>query len=61
MNVTKRLHEMGLTIFLVEQNVHMATQLADYGYVIEQGRIVYEGTKEELLSSERIKKAYLGI
>ena len=61
MNVVKRLNELGLTIFLVEQNVHMATQIAQYGYVLEQGKIVYQGAKDDLLKSERIKKAYLGI
>ncbi len=53
--------EVGLTIFLTEQNVHMALRVADYGYVMEQGRIVLEGAHEELEGSERIKKAYLGV
>ena len=61
MDVIKKLNEYGLTIFLVEQNVHMATRIADYGYVLEQGRIVFKGDQEALLSSEKIKKAYLGI
>ncbi len=61
-NVIKRLRdEAGLTVLLVEQNVHMALQIADYGYVIEQGRIVLEGGRERLEGSERIKKAYLGL
>ena len=53
--------EVGLTIFLTEQNVHMALRVADYGYVMEQGRMVLEGVREELEGSERIKKAYLGV
>ena len=62
MDVIKRLKEdAGLTVLLVEQNVHMALQIADYGYIIEQGRIVLSGTRDELEESERIKKAYLGI
>jgi len=50
-----------LTIFLVEQNVHMALSMADRGYVIENGRIVDQGDARALLCSERIKEAYLGI
>jgi len=62
LSVIKKLRdEMGLTVLLVEQNVHMAMQAADYGYVIEQGHIVMEGGKKELEESERIKKAYLGL
>ncbi len=62
MNVVRKLRdEQGLTVFLVEQNVHMSLEVADFGYVLEQGRIVLSGAKEELEESERIKKAYLGI
>lgn len=39
----------------------MALQITDYGYVLEHGRIVLEGSKEDLEESERIKKAYLGL
>ncbi len=62
MNVVRKLRDdERLTVFLVEQNVHMSLEIADYGYVIEQGRIVLSGPKEELEGSERIKKAYLGL
>ncbi len=53
--------EERMTVLLVEQNVHMALQIADYGYVIEQGRIVMEGKKEEIEESDMVKRAYLGI
>ena len=53
--------EYGLTVLLVEQNVHMALQVADYGYVIENGRIVLEGTPDELAESEALRKAYIGV
>ena len=53
--------EYGLTVLLVEQNVHMALQIADYGYVIENGRIVLEGTPDELAGSEALRKAYIGV
>ena len=49
------------TIFLVEQNAHMALQVAHRGYVMENGRITLEGSAEALLKNEAIQKAYLGI
>jgi branched-chain amino acid transport system ATP-binding protein len=51
----------GITILLVEQNVRLCLRLADYAYVLENGRIVLEGSGRELLGQERIKKAYLGL
>ncbi len=61
-NVVKKLKkEIELTVLLVEQNVHMALQIADYGYVLEQGNITLEGSKEELKKNSKIKKAYLGL
>jgi len=61
MDTLKRLHEEGLTILLVEQNVRYALELADRGYVLETGRVVMEGGGKELLEDPRIKKAYLGL
>ena len=52
--------ERDVTILLVEQNANMALQVADYGYVLEVGRIVMAGTGERLLQSEDIKEFYLG-
>ena len=61
-DVIKRLRdEEGLTVLLVEQNVHMALQIADYGYVLERGTIVLEGPRDKLAEDPRIKKAYLGL
>jgi branched-chain amino acid transport system ATP-binding protein len=57
----KMLHEEGLTILLVEQNVKYALELADRGYVIETGRIVLQGSGKELLQDPMVKKAYLGL
>lgn len=51
----------GMTILLAEQNVQKALDIADRGYVIENGRIVFEDTGEALKCSERVQKAYLGI
>ncbi len=53
--------EDGLTILLVEQNVRESLEIADRAYVLETGHVVLEGTGEELLHSEQIHKAYLGM
>jgi len=57
----QRLREEGRTILLVEQNARAALSLADYGYVLETGRLVAEGPTPELRDSELVRKAYLGI
>ena len=49
------------TIFLVEQNAHMALKVAHRGYVMENGRITLEGSADTLLHNEDVKRAYLGI
>jgi branched-chain amino acid transport system ATP-binding protein len=53
--------EDGVTIFLVEQNAHLALQVAHRGYVMENGLITLEGTTGSLLNNEEVKRAYLGI
>lgn len=53
--------DLGLTLLMVEQNAVAALQIADYGYIMENGRVVFEGTKERLLSQEDIKEFYLGL
>ena len=55
-----RLRQEGLTLLLVEQMAEAALGIADRGYVLEQGRIVLEGTAGELLRNERVAHAYLG-
>ena len=57
----KELNTQGLTILLVEQNVREALELANRAYVLQTGRVVTEGSGEELLRSDAIQKAYLGI
>jgi branched-chain amino acid transport system ATP-binding protein len=59
--VIKSLREQGITIFLIEQNVRHALEIADRAYVLENGRIVLEGASDELLQSDYVRKAYLGI
>ena len=53
--------EYGTTVFLVEQNANLALQIAQRGYVMENGRIVLEDSAEKLYSNEEVRKAYLGI
>jgi len=60
LEVVKQLNDQGITILLVEQNVHSALNLCDRGYVLENGRMVMEGSGEELISNPHVKKAYIG-
>ncbi len=57
----RRINAEGTTVLLVEQNVKQALEIATRGYVIETGRVVTSGTRDELLASDEIKKAYLGL
>jgi branched-chain amino acid transport system ATP-binding protein len=59
-DIIKKIHEDGITVLLVEQNAFAALKIADYAYVLETGKVVLQGTGEELLKDERVKKAYLG-
>ncbi len=56
-----KLKEAGKTILLVEQNVREALELSDRGYVLQTGRTIHQGTGRELLNTEVIKKAFLGL
>ena len=56
----KQINREGTTILIVEQNARMALQFADRGYVLENGRVVLEGTSEDLLANPKVKQAYLG-
>jgi len=59
--VIKSLREQGITILLIEQNVRHSLEISDRAYVLETGRVALEGAADELLQSDFIKKAYLGI
>ena len=59
--LVRQLAERGMTILLVEQNVHDALDMANRGYVLEQGRIVMAGTGQELLVRPDLQEAYLGV
>lgn len=60
LDTIQEVNQRGVSVLLVEQNLHKALAIADYGYVIQTGRIVMEGKGDELLANEDIKKAYLG-
>jgi branched-chain amino acid transport system ATP-binding protein len=57
----KALREMGITILLVEQNVHMALAVSDYGYVLAEGKVELQGPARELIKNEHVREAYLGL
>jgi branched-chain amino acid transport system ATP-binding protein len=57
----RALRDEGLTVLLVEQNVHQALELADQAYVLETGRVVLSGPSAELLADRRVRDAYLGV
>lgn len=56
----REMHELGITVLLVEQNASMALSIADRGYVLENGHITLSGTSQELLNDDRVRKAYFG-
>jgi branched-chain amino acid transport system ATP-binding protein len=60
-DIIKSLRDQGITILLVEQNVRQTLEVADRACVLENGRLALEGTCNELLQSDHIRKAYLGL
>ena len=59
--IIRSLHEQGITVLLIEQNVRHTLEIADRAYVLENGRIVSEGKSGDLLKNDHIRKAYLGL
>ncbi len=59
-DIIKEINRRGVTILLIEQNANMALHTANWGYVLETGRITLEGEGKELLANEQVKAAYLG-
>ena len=58
--IIKEINQQGVTILLIEQNANAALRIADQGYVLETGRIVLQGSGQELLANQQVKAAYLG-
>ncbi len=60
-DIVRRIASEGVTILLVEQNAHLALEIADRGYVMETGRIVLAGSGRDLLDDPHVRRAYLGL
>ncbi len=58
--IIRTINREGITVLLVEQNVHQSLKLANRAYVLENGRVVLEGAGKDLLNDERVREAYLG-
>jgi branched-chain amino acid transport system ATP-binding protein len=61
LDTLQRVRAGGVTVLLVEQNLHQALAIADHGYVIQTGRIVLQGSGRELLADDGVRRAYLGL
>jgi len=61
LDTLRQINEEGVAVLLVEQNIRDSLNIADRGYVLEEGKIIIEGKGRELLSNEHIKEVYLGI
>lgn len=59
-SIIQQIHDNGVTILLIEQNANAALHIADWGYVLETGKIVLSGRGKDLLENEDVKAAYLG-
>jgi len=57
----RQLRDAGITLLLVEQNVHLALAISDYGYVLSEGRSELEGPARQLIKNEHVRTAYLGL
>ena len=58
--IIRNIHDKGMTILLIEQNAKAALNVADYGYVLQTGRIFLEGSGSDLLQNPSVREAYLG-
>jgi len=61
LDTVRTINDEGVTVLLVEQNIHDSLNVANRGYVLEEGKIVLEGKSRELLSNSHIKEVYLGL
>ena len=61
LETVSEIRKRGITVLLVEQMVQEALEIADRGYVLQTGRVVHDGTAEELLNSDEVRRAYMGM
>ncbi len=61
LDTVRTINEEGVSVLLVEQNIHDSLNVANRGYVLEEGKVILEGTSRELLSNSHIKEVYLGL
>jgi branched-chain amino acid transport system ATP-binding protein len=59
-NIIRQINERGISVFLVEQNVHQTLAIAHYGYVLSKGRVVVEGRPQDLARTKEVHDAYFG-
>ena len=59
-NIIREINARGITVFLVEQNVHQTLAISHFGYVLSKGRVVAAGTPAELASRSEVREAYFG-
>ncbi|MDB5797665.1 MAG: braG3 [Paucimonas sp.] len=59
-NVIRKINELGITVLLVEQNARQTLQIAHYGYVLSQGRVIAQGSAAELAGNDEVRSAYFG-
>jgi branched-chain amino acid transport system ATP-binding protein len=59
-NIIQKINERGITVFLVEQNVHQTLAISHFGYVLSKGRVVASGTPQELAGRDEVREAYFG-
>jgi len=59
-NIIRQINERGITVFLVEQNVHQTLAISHYGYVLSKGRVVAAGSSSELVDRQEVRDAYFG-
>ena len=59
-NIIRRINDRGITVFLVEQNVHQTLAVSHYGYVLSKGRVVASGSSTELVDRQEVRDAYFG-
>lgn len=60
-DVIRKIHEEGITLLISEQNIELALNICERGYVIETGRVVLEGSSAELMNNKYVKEAFLGL